>query len=90
MRHVVAGGFVCCLPETLKLCYVVPVDEEWFVGSGVYGGSVRGCGCNRTGRRFPLRAPPSKKPPQRWVNRPLPLLHKHQQLALMPQLLQRS
>lgn len=37
------GGFMYVVyqnPETgnedLKLCYVVPVDREWFVGSGVY------------------------------------------------------
>lgn len=37
------GGFVYVVylnPDTgsdaLKLCYVTPVDEEWFVGSGVY------------------------------------------------------
>lgn len=41
------GGFVYVVyqnPETgneaLKLCYVVPVDREWFVGSGVYSTSV--------------------------------------------------
>lgn len=41
------GGFVYIVylnPETgfeaLKLCYVVPVDEEWLVGSGVYGETV--------------------------------------------------
>ncbi len=40
------GGFVyitCYNPETgvdgLKLCYVAPVDGEWFVGSGVYAGA---------------------------------------------------
>jgi hypothetical protein len=40
------GGFVYITyynPETgldeLKLCYVAPVDEEWFVGSGVYAGA---------------------------------------------------
>lgn len=39
------GGFVYVTyynPDTgrdgLKLCYVAPVDEEWFVGSGVYAG----------------------------------------------------
>ncbi len=39
------GGFVYITyynPETghdgLKLCYVAPVDGEWFVGSGVYAG----------------------------------------------------
>lgn len=39
------GGYVCITyynPETgtdgLKLCYVAPVDREWFVGSGVYAG----------------------------------------------------
>jgi signal transduction histidine kinase len=25
--------------DELKLCYVAPVDEEWFVGSGVYAGA---------------------------------------------------
>ncbi len=37
------GGFVYVTyynPDTgldgLKLCYVAPVDKEWFVGSGVY------------------------------------------------------
>ncbi|OPX72444.1 MAG: Cache domain protein [Methanoregulaceae archaeon PtaB.Bin152] len=41
------GGFVYVVylnpdtgSEALKLCYVVPVDEEWFVGSGVYGPEV--------------------------------------------------
>lgn len=41
------GGFLYVVylnPETgfeaLKLCYVVPVDEEWLVGSGVYGETV--------------------------------------------------
>ena len=41
------GGFVYVVylnPDTgsdaLKLCYVVPVDREWFVGSGVYGAEV--------------------------------------------------
>ena len=40
------GGFVYITyynPDTgldeLKLCYVAPVDEEWFVGSGVYAGA---------------------------------------------------
>lgn len=26
--------------ESLKLCYVAPVDETWFVGSGIYGSEV--------------------------------------------------
>jgi hypothetical protein len=41
------GGFVYVVylnpdtgSEALKLCYVVPVDDEWFVGSGVYGAVV--------------------------------------------------
>lgn len=41
------GGFVYVVyinpdtgSEALKLCYVVPVDEGWFVGSGVYGDAV--------------------------------------------------
>ncbi|MDH7510229.1 MAG: cache domain-containing protein [Methanolinea sp.] len=41
------GGFVYVVyqnPETgneaLKLCYVLPVDREWFVGSGIYSTSV--------------------------------------------------
>jgi len=41
------GGFVYVTyynPDTggdgLKLCYVAPVDREWFVGSGVYAGSA--------------------------------------------------
>jgi signal transduction histidine kinase len=41
------GGFVYVEylnPETgivgLKLCYVVPVDNEWFVGSGIYADSL--------------------------------------------------
>ncbi|HOI12558.1 MAG TPA: cache domain-containing protein [Methanoculleus sp.] len=40
------GGFVYITyynPDTgldeLKLCYVAPVDDEWFVGSGVYAGA---------------------------------------------------
>lgn len=40
------GGFVyttCYDPNTgrdgLKLCYVAPVNDEWFVGSGVYAGA---------------------------------------------------
>ncbi|MDV2481107.1 sodium:calcium antiporter [Methanoculleus sp. Wushi-C6] len=40
------GGFVYVTyynPDTgldgLKLCYVAPVDEKWFVGSGVYAGA---------------------------------------------------
>ena len=40
------GGFVYITyynPETgldeLKLCYVTPVDDEWFVGSGIYAGA---------------------------------------------------
>ncbi|MCQ8894416.1 MAG: cache domain-containing protein [Methanolinea sp.] len=41
------GGFVYIMypdPKTgltaLKLCYVVPVDREWFVGSGIYSTPV--------------------------------------------------
>jgi signal transduction histidine kinase len=41
------GGFVYLIypnPDTgfeaLKLCYVAPVDGEWFVGSGIYGETV--------------------------------------------------
>lgn len=41
------GGFVYIVylnPDTgyeaLKLCYVVPVDDEWLVGSGVYSNTV--------------------------------------------------
>lgn len=41
------GGFVYVVypnpgtgNEALKLCYVVPVDTEWFVGSGIYSTSA--------------------------------------------------
>ncbi len=53
------GGFVYVVypnPGTgsgaLKLCYVVPVDGEWFVGSGVYG----------TGRKCEKPAFPRNRP----------------------------
>ncbi|HUU75217.1 MAG TPA: cache domain-containing protein [Methanoregulaceae archaeon] len=41
------GGFVYVQylnPDTgdagMKLCYVAPVDDEWFVGSGIYTEAV--------------------------------------------------